>query len=104
MTKNEKTKLKKKFKEYLVEKKIYSEVHDTLINQLVDWIEIDEYAKGELMNDPSSWTTISTISVASKNIQNIMTKLGLTPQTQKVKLEVEKPVDLESVIKEITSK
>lgn len=80
MNKREKSKLRKEYKSYLEKSGVYNPVHDKLIEQLVDWIDIDEFTKTELMNDPTSWTLISTISVASKNIQSLMTKLSLTPQ------------------------
>jgi hypothetical protein len=105
MKKREQAKKKKELKDYLVVEKLYVKTDDILIAQLVDWLEIDEHAKTELNKDPNNWIIISTISVASKNIQQLMTKLSLTPQIRsaKIKVEVQKPVDLEDVIKEIIS-
>src|SRR5579859_4305062 len=99
MNKREQAKKKKELKDYLIKEKLYVKSDDILIGQLIDWMAIDAHAKSELTNDPNNWVTVSTISVASKNIQQLMTKLSLTPQIRnsKIKIEVEKPIALEDV-------
>jgi hypothetical protein len=56
-----------------------------LINELIDWIKISNKAKDELQaetkkGDSMNWQTLTSIAMASKQIQSIMNKLGITPQ------------------------
>jgi hypothetical protein len=55
-----------------------------LITDLIDWIKISEQAKIELLDstretNKMSWQILTTIAMSSKQIQNLMQRLNITP-------------------------
>jgi hypothetical protein len=64
-----------------------------LIYDLVDWLKVSARAKDDLQksvtdNDTMSWQALTTIAMASKQIQSVMTKLNITPEKRSRKNSV----------------
>jgi hypothetical protein len=87
----------------------YRKTDEVLIDELIDWMKINVVAKQELAKaleerGEMPWTVQTTISMCSKNIQSLYTKLGLTPQIRmngkkkEIAIEVEKDVDINSLL------
>lgn len=77
-----------------------------LINDLVDWVKISEKAKDELQEGVKqgsnmNWQTLTTIAMASKQMQSIMQRLNITPEkrAKQIKQDVdEQDVDLNQLL------
>lgn len=78
-----------------------------LIHDLLDWKMINEKAKDELQEqvkngEQMNWQTLTSIAMASKQIQSIIQRLGITPEKRgrkkKGEKEQKKEFDLESFL------
>lgn len=72
-----------------------------LIYDLVDWLKVSHRAKDDLQKsvkdtESMSWQSLTTIAMASKQIQSLMTKLNITPEkrARAKKSEVKKGFDI----------
>jgi hypothetical protein len=65
---------------------------DILIEELIMWMEIQDFSKIALETDPTSWQALTQCSMASKQIQTILTKLNLTPQERMKKIKNDEKV------------
>ena len=79
MTKSKEKKIRQQIKKYLESKQLYELTDEILINQLIDWLKIEDDAKSRLKVDSTNWSTLSAIAMSSKNIQNLFVKLNMTP-------------------------
>jgi hypothetical protein len=83
MTKREETKLSEYIRALIGDD--LKESDNILIEDLMDWIKINRKAKDELQEsvkdgESMSWQTLTTIAMASKQIQNIMQRLNISPE------------------------
>ena|SRR5579871_125405 len=94
MKKAEEKKFIKMIKDILGE--AYKPSDDVLIQELADWISISEKAKDDLRKEVKTdgemgWQNLTTISMASKQIQSVLKHLGITPaERNRLKVVVEK--------------
>jgi hypothetical protein len=103
MNKRERTKFVKQIKEAIGEN--YRATDDLLIDKLIMWCEISTKAEQDLMKAVDErgempWSFQTTIAMASKQIQSLYTKLGITPQERaKIRVvEKERDVDLSKLL------
>ncbi len=87
MTKTKEKKLREQIVGLLKLKKSYDATDHILIDELIDFLKISEYAKKKLESDPDSWQCLTTITMTSKQIQAILTKLNITPQERNRKVK-----------------
>jgi len=82
MNKRDETKIKKAIKDTIGDN--YCESDSLIINQLIDYLKMDEQAKYQLAteaeNGAMQWTTVSTIAMVTKNINMLINSLGITPK------------------------
>jgi len=78
-----------------------------LIYDLVDWLNVSERAKDDLQqsvkdSEVMSWQALTTIAMASKQIQSIMTKLNITPEKRgrDSRQRIKKEFDIEKFLNE----
>jgi hypothetical protein len=82
MTKAKERSLRAKIIKHLKDADNYKPTDDFLIQELLDFLSMSEFAKQELKANPSGWGEWTKVSMASNQIQAIMTKLSLTPATR----------------------
>jgi hypothetical protein len=88
MTIAKEKKIRKGVIDLLKSKKNHSAAVDgLLIDELIDFLKISEFAKGNLETNPDNWQALTTVTMASKQIQSILAKLDLTPQERNRKLK-----------------
>ncbi|MBS1949858.1 MAG: hypothetical protein OJF59_002511 [Cytophagales bacterium] len=90
MTKHKEKKLHSQLVELLKAKNNYHPSDELLIEELIDFKKISDYAKSELGNNPGDWQALTTITMVSKQMQSILTKLNITPQERVKKIKEEK--------------
>jgi hypothetical protein len=82
----------------------YQPTDDLLIDQLLHWLDVSSRAVDEIDNAETisgSWQVLTTSAMASKQIQQLYTKLGITPveRSKQRSGNVNDDVDLEAQLK-----
>ncbi len=105
MKRKEEARLREVINEILVDQ--IKDSDKILIDDLIDWINIGQNAKADLKDaikdgEKSNWQILTTIAMASKQIQNIMQKLNITPDKRAKKNDhrPNKGIDLNSFLNE----
>jgi hypothetical protein len=83
-------KLKKQVIDLMKSKRQFEKIDEILIHELIDWCIISQKSKASAKRDPKDWQALTTVAMASKQIQSILAKLNITPQERSRKSKEEK--------------